>query len=321
MRAWIVVGAVVASLLPLQRAGAGDGRSYVAGHFALVLDGGRTTGFLQSVSGGAASAEVMEEVDPTNPNLVTKQIGTPKYEDFTVQFDVGAGQPMKDWIDAMLAGKAARKNGAVVAADFNRKVLRQAEFQDALLTEFKIPACDATAKDPAYLSIKFAPESTKWTDGAAETLPPPNVSKQKSWNPANFRVKIGDLPCSRVTKIDAFTIKQGTVGLSPGQSREYTKEPGKLEIPNLKITIAAVDLEPWADWHDDFVIKGNCQQDKELGGQLEFLAPNMQDVLLTLDFKHLGIFKLTELPEPSAQTTAHVRVFTVDLYVETMELK
>ena len=40
------------------------------------------------------------------------------------------------------------------------------------------------------------------------------------------------------------------------------------------------------------MIKGNSSSEEEKNGKLEYLAPNPSDVLFTIEFHNLGIFKL-----------------------------
>jgi hypothetical protein len=298
---------------------ADPGRGYVAGKFMFVLDGAGA-GFVQSASGGEVSADIVETPDPFNPLLVKKQIGKPKYEDFTIELEVGDSALVGDWVGAMLAGKPTRKSGAVIAADFNLKEVGRLTFSDALITELVIPACDGASKDPAYLKLNLTPETTTWTDGTGASLDASKNVKQKTWLPSNFRLKVGDLPCSRVNKIDSFTIKQGVKESAAGETREAQKEPAKLEIPNLKITLDAVDAPKWEEWFDDFCIKGNNGQGAELGGSLTFLAPDLKSELFTLNFLQVGILRLSRLPEPGTDPKSTRRI-AVELYVETMELR
>jgi hypothetical protein len=295
-------------------------RSYVAGHFMLSLDGGGGTGFLQAVSGGGVSADVVTEPDPSNPLLSKKQIGRPKYEDCAVQLEVGDSAVVIDWVESMLAGKPTRKSGAIVSADFNWKERGRLAFTDALITEIVIPSCDGASKDPAYMKLTITPETTEWTAGTGASLEAAKNTKQKAWLPSNFRLKVGDLPCSRVSKIDSFTIKMGVKEGDVGSTREPQKEPTKIEIPNLKITLDAVDAPAWEEWFDDFCIKGNNGEGAELGGSLTFLAPDLKTELMTLELSHVGIAGLSHLPEPGADAKDSQGSLVVRIYVERIQL-
>ncbi len=139
---------------------------------------------------------------------------------------------------------------------------------------------------------------------------------QKVWLPSNFRLQIDGLDCSKVNKIDSFTVKQ-TVIDDVGESRDFVKEPGKLEFPNLVITLAESTVATWQDWFEDFVIKGNVGDDKERTGTLEFLSPNLVDTLATIKFFNLGIFRLSS--EKSESNADNIRRVKAELYCERME--
>jgi hypothetical protein len=230
-----------------------------------------------------------------------------KYNDFTVQLGLGMSKPMYQWIKASFDNKVARKDGAIIAADFNIKAKSERSFQNALITEIGFPALDAAAKDPAFLTVKFAPELT--VDKVESVQLNAKPSNQKLFLPSNFRISIGDLPTTKVSKVDAFTVKQGFT-----ESTGLTLEPTKIEFPNLVVTMA--ESQEWSAWFDDFVIKGNNGQDKELTGKIEFLSPDLSRTLLRLSLAGVGIFHLAPvLPEPNDQT---IRRIKVELYCEQM---
>lgn len=291
-----------------------SGRSYVSGRFALALDGSQV-GVLKSVDGGGATADVIEETVGSD-RFAHKHLGNVKYEDFSMQFDFGMKKGIYDWIAASWTANYSRQSGSVIAADFQGDVRSERRFFNALITETGIPACDASSKDPGYLSLSFAPERT--TDvKASGTLAV--GTKQKLWLPSNFKLEIDGLDCSKVNKIDAFTIKQSVVSDDIGETRDYQKVPGKIEFPNLTITFAEVSAQSWIDWHKDFVINGNNGQEEEKGGRLVFLSPTLQEQLLEIKFFNLGIFKLdSEAGEPNADAPARM---TAELYCERMEFK
>lgn len=289
-------------------------RSYVAGNFSLVLDDIKC-GFIKSVDGGGITAEVISEaVGPSY--YVKKHIGQPKYEDFLLQIGLAMGKPVYDWIAASWNGNYQRKDGAIVAVDYKMEAKSQQEFFNALITETTIPACDGASKDPAYLTVKFAPEYTRVTKASGKVGT--TVSKQqKLWLPSNFRLEIDGLDCSKVNKVDSFTVKQVAVTDDIGDARDYLKEPGKLEFPNLKITLAESASETWYDWHADFVIKGNNDESKEKNGSLVLLSPNRQTELARINFFNLGIFKIaSDKAEANADQIKRVKA---ELYCERME--
>jgi hypothetical protein len=73
------------------------------------------------------------------------------------------------------------------------------------------------------------------------------------------------------------------------------------------VTLPESQAQSFYDWHEEFVIKGNNGQEEEKNGKLEYLAPNLSDVLFTIDFHNLGIFKLApEKGEAGSDQIQHV---------------
>ena len=185
----------------------GNKRSSVAGHFLLSLDG-NPCGLLKSVEGGGARAEVVEEALGSG-YYPKKHIAGVIYDPFIVEVGLSMGKPFYDWIASTFSGKPSRKNGAVVAADFDNKAISQREFTNALIASVTFPAMDGSSKESAYLTVKFMPEVTRYEKATGKISGKLGKTKQKAWLASNFRLEIDGLECSRVSVIDSFIIKQG----------------------------------------------------------------------------------------------------------------
>lgn len=293
-----------------------DKRSYVAARYGLYL-GPNMAGWLHGMEGGSAYADVVNE--KTGPDhFVKKHIAGVKYEDITLECGADMEKELYQWIAETLQHKYSRKDGAVSTADYNLKETNRLLFFKALVTEVGFPALDATAKDAAKLTIKIAPELTKMGDAGAGKTASFQGKIQKKWLPANFRLKIAGLEdaCSRVSKVEAITIKQTVMQDTVGEARDYQKEPGQLEFPNLVVTLPASRAKPFYDWHQTFVIQGKCQDTDEKNGTLDFLTPNLE-VLFTLKFSNLGIFKISSEGSQSGDAIPRVKA---EMYCERMEL-
>ncbi|MCA9675090.1 MAG: hypothetical protein H6709_20790 [Kofleriaceae bacterium] len=293
-----------------------DARNHSAGHYMLSLDG--EPSIVRKFDGGNISAEVVvHNMGPTNVQM--KHISTLKFEPFTLEIGMSMGKSLYEWIQASFDMAHIRKNGYMAAADFNYKAKSYRHFRDALITEVGFPALSGASKDPAYFTVKFDPEEITYAPGDDAALKGVVNTKQKKWLASNFRVKIGDLPCASVSEVAAFSWKQGTVEDAVGEFRVNAKEPSKVEVPNINLTIGAKDLKPWSDWFTEFVIKGNNGQEAELSGTIEYLSPNTGEVLGAVELFNVGIFKLTEQTTESNKDA--IKRFTVDLYCETMKLR
>ncbi|MDQ3235811.1 MAG: hypothetical protein M3Q07_28720 [Pseudobdellovibrionaceae bacterium] len=285
-----------------------------ADHFILYLDGGPTV--LKGFEGGNIKGAV-ETVATGLDDLPTKNISALELEPIVIQAGISMGKSLREWIGATLDQTDMRKSGYVVAgnADYEATALRH--FRDALITEITIPALDAASKDGSYFTIKFDPEEITYKDGDKSALTGVVNARQKQWLCSGFRMRLGDLPCTRVSKIDAFTIKQHIVPETSGDFRVSTRKVTKLEIPNLKITFSAADIKPWTAWFDEFVVKGRNSQDKELTGIIEFLDPSGTEVLGAIDLLQVGIFSLSVEKAEEAHAAGESR-YVAELYAENM---
>lgn len=308
--------AAVAAVLSLTGL-AQDRRVFTAGRFALVLNGS-DVGLLRSAEGGEAQADVILENGPGGQKPAPKKhLGSLSFIPVQVQAGFDLAPLFYSDLADFVSGHQQRRSGAIVVADFDFHEKARREFSQALISEVAFPSFDSSAKDPAYMTVTWAPENTRLVKSSGK-LQSPVSKKPKIWIPSNFRLEIDGLDCTRVNKIEGLTIKQKIIENAIGEVRDYQKEPGALEIPNLKITLAESSAESWMDWYEDFVIKGNCTDDKEKGGRLVFLAPNLQTELLEIKFFNLGIFKLTtDKAEANADA---IKRMTAELYCEKMEL-
>ena len=295
-----------------------DNRAFIAGKFAFELDSIRA-GWLFKAEGGAAKAEVInEKLGPDH--IVKKHIGGVEYEEITVSCGSGMSKGLYEWIKASFDHNYMRKNGAVVAANFNTEELSRLDFFNALISEIGFPALDAAAKDPCKISLKLKPEYTRYKAGAGGKISGGSYSvdqaKQKQWLTSNFRLRIDGTDCTRVNKIDALTVKQKNVANPVGEMRDYEQEPANLEVPNLVVTMPESHSKEFFDWHTRFVINGENGDSMEKGGTLEYLSSDLKTTLFTINFEHLGIFKIsTDSVESGSDNIRRVKV---EMYCENM---
>ena len=168
----------------------------------------------------------------------------------------------------------------------------------AVLAETIIPTLDRASNSPTYVTVRLAPEITRDVTPPA-TLPPAGPAPPVSLS-SNFRLNIAGLDCTKVTKIDSFTVKPRLAGetLANGRYQDAIQAApaNLLEFPNLQIELATVSEETWRAWFRSFVIDGNSSAMNEKTGTLSFLAPNLSTVLATISFQNLGIFRLEDAP-------------------------
>ena len=112
------------------------------------------------------------------------------------------------------------------------------------------------SNSPAYVTVRLAPGLTRDVTPPA-TLPPAGPAPPVSLS-SNFRLNIAGLDCTKVAKIDSFTVKQPLAGETLHnayyQVDEIQTAPAHLlEFPNLRIELATASAETWRTWLQSLV--------------------------------------------------------------------
>ena len=166
-------------------------------------------GLLKSVDGGAISAEVVQENGERG--RTKKHIAGVKYEDFTIQLGPGTHKLVHavDQRTRWAERGDCERSGEIKAADPLGNVKTLTTFEDALITEIGFPALDASSKDAAYLTLKFAPEVDHGEHAGRARSRASSTRRRRSGSRATSGSSSANLPtASASAKIDAFTIKQ-----------------------------------------------------------------------------------------------------------------
>jgi hypothetical protein len=295
-----------------------DARSYVSGNFSFQLDG-IDCGMIQKIEGGNISAEVVNLANSSG-YWNYKHLGPIKIADFKLQMAGIQGGPVYDWIKAALDMNHLYKAGGIYAYDFNQKCKSIREFQNALLTEIGLPACDGGAKEPGYLSLSFAAESVSTKPGDDSHSPGAVNMNQKGLNGANFRLTIDKVKdkVKRIAKVDALTVKMGVQRDDIGDARVMEMVPGKIDFPNLVCHVAEIDADPWYAWHEDFVVKGNCGEDMHTTAELVYYNQAFTKELVRVTMKDIGIFNLTADAEEDHKDA--IKRVKAEMYMQTLEI-
>lgn len=270
------------------------GRVFKGSKFFFELEGEAGGSLVESVEGGLPSGEVVDDPDGGD-GIARKHVGGIKWSPVSIKCGAAAmGKGMYTWIKNSLDRGAPLRTGTIKACDADLRVKAVGSFQNALLTEITLPALDtAVAKNPAYFTIKFQPQSTaiKATTGTVSGTP-------KASN-VTIKMEIGAASSSRISKVDAITIKQ--------------REPGKIDFPNIKLHLSeGAGIETWEDYFESFVIGGGgADEANETDGSLRYKKGSQTVAAFSLS--HLGPFKATPLKAGASEVL-------MDFYCEDIRL-
>ncbi len=292
-------------------------RAFANGRFHLELDG-VNVGMLQSVDGGHFKSEAIGQ-QVGGEGLVTKYPGRQKFEEITVTAGTSMAPAFWKWIKASIDNNYTRRTGAIVACDFDGCERARRTFSEALISEIQFPQLDAKSKNPAYISVKIAPEYLEYQRKDGSRVQPPSATKQKRFIPANYRINLerGDLKTMHVVKVDAITIKQNIIQNPVGNEKWARIEPGRVEHPTISMYVPETYAGPWFTWWKKFVGEIQHESGNETTGSIEYLDSDCNDTLMTLSFKGIGITGIT-YDKLDAGSDA-IRTVKVDLYCETMD--
>jgi len=312
-------------------------RPYISSRFVLELDDGggppQFVGTLQSIEGGSFKSDVVEEKVGSQSGVM-KYPGRPKFDEVTIQVGMAMAPKFWKWISKSFNYEAERHDGALVALDFDNCERWRRNFSGALIKEVAFPALDGGAKEPAYMSVKFVVEdlkedtSQRGTKHDAEREAKGEWDKQRLWLPSMFTFRVDGLTPDQAetVKVESFTVKQEVIDVPVGGRLVNTKEPGRVDFPNLSVTILQRDADPWMKWWDEFVRQGDHEQSKQKTGHISFLSRTSKGAgvltgppLLTLDLYGLGLLGVSPVKHESKQI--QLQKVKLDLYVESMDLK
>jgi phage tail-like protein len=298
-------------------------RAYSAAHFALELDNNEQVGLFRSIEGGSIKADVMTYQNGANYDR-WRQLGKPKFEDIKIQTGMSMSKAFYSWIENFFTGKPDRKNGAIVAADFNYKERARREFKEAMIKELTFPKLDGQDKNAAYMTVALSVEEIVFLPGTSRQIAEAvGTENQKLWSSCNFRFSLDGFeePCKRVTKIDSFTIKQNILEYHTGTQRAPIKTPSQVDFPQLTFYVPEVDAGPFMKRFAERGVKGQLRGESQnkAGELIVFDADEAKNELFSLQFYGADIANVQ--PDKSDASSEEIKMLKVDLYTERMEFK
>jgi hypothetical protein len=273
---------------------------------ALLRVGDTPAASVESYSGGEAFAEVVDEPGGLLP-YAKKHIGELRFADLEAQVAMDAHPALFRWIRDAWFGNPARDRVALDALDSGSTESRSLELSHARIREVVLPALDAVSRDKRCLSLRIAPRGVR---RIKRPMPLADFDRrERDFLAHNFSVEIDGLDCKGVLAVDSLSVQ--TRFPEGGSGRR-----GLLVFPHIHLHVEEQRADPFEEWFEDFIIRGNNDDDKERTGTITYFDPFLTDPLAVLQLHHLGIFCIADEP-PAGTGPRQVRV---DLYCERMEL-
>jgi phage tail-like protein len=292
----------------------------VSSHFKLEL-GEADVGFLRSAEGGGLKADILTYQQGSVQDH-WRQAGRPKFDDITLSVGMNLSKSFYSWISAFFARKGERMHGAIVSANFNYKEVGRRTFTQALISQVDLPALDASKAESAYMTVKITPEMVTFEakDGPKLEAPQRPESTGKLWQSSNFLLTVDgyDDACKRVTKVDAFSLKQQILEYPSGDKRFPLRIPGKLEYPNITFYVPAVDAGPFVDASKKRLMDFEAPAPTRLNGAIQYLT-NDKKLLCTVTLTGVDIISAeAQKLESSAETFL---MYKVSIQVEKIDFE
>lgn len=260
-------------------------------NFLLDLEG-EMAGHLASAEIGSIKAESIEM--PRGADIYTsKGIGNVEYSDCSITTGISESQQQLDWIAAIWRKDVIEKSGAIILADQNFKERRRCTFAGASVVEVKIDDLDANGggKKPCQLTYKFAPEMLSYESGSGAQIKGNLGMKQKAWGNNNFRIKMGGLPCERITKVSGISVTSEVAKEYHGSFRTPTRHQANLKFGDLTIEISG-DEKAFTEWNKYAKMTlqdGVCTETEELTCVIEWLDQSLKTPLGELTLVGCGL--------------------------------
>jgi phage tail-like protein len=299
-----------------------DEKAYVANRFALELDDRKQAGFVSAIDGAHFKATPVKH-QVGNSNYVTIYSGKPSYDDITVTVGMAMSPAFWKWVKASLENKPQRRNGALVGYDFNNNERSRRTFYNALISQVQFPALDPTSKTPATMQVTISPERLDFKKGdmakLGQNTAPNEAPKQKRWLTSNFRLEVdrfkGD-ESLKTLSVDAFSVKQNVIQQNVGFELETRKAVGRLELPQIVVSIPESKGSEWIKWYERAIVKGN-RKDQTTTGVLTYYSTDKEE-LMRIEFAGMSLANL-EVDKYDSKKS-NIANITATLNVEAMSL-
>ena len=244
--------------------------------------------------GGEAVGEVAVE-NAAAGAAPKKHIRNFYYAPVSVTLRQPLAAPLITLINDFLGNRATPHTIAIAELDLSGKVSPSSiEVGSATLTEVNFCGLDAASKVHAEVTLVF--EGIVRASPAVGTTPARSTGPTKNVYASRFSLRLAGTSPAVVGAISAFSAKRSLSAEPVGRAR--AADPSPLVLSNLVVTLSETQAATWKAWADDFYINGNRADSDEKSATLDLLEPLGHIVEFSFQFSHVGIVRLSRVPEP-----------------------
>ena len=313
----VAIGGMLLATTPLPSAAA-ELRS-TTGERVFLDIAGDFAGWPASVSGGYTKGRIVTRT-LTDGMTLKKHVGALEVEDLVVTFGVDMPQIWWDWISTELGDQAGTpRDMAAISTDFDDNTMERMVLRDAVIKQIEFPSFDRDSRELAYFKVVISASSSRLEPMSGGNVNAPQGIAKKSLQ-SNFRFELGDLPTQRAKTVVLPVVSIDVVKDEVGMFREPLKQVARKSVGNMTVSIArGPDEQAYNNWHDHFLIDGNVSDEDELQASLTLLGPDMQEELMKINFRQVGLVSLAS--SASAANREESATMDVELYIEEVALE
>ncbi|MGC4074325.1 MAG: hypothetical protein QM760_17795 [Nibricoccus sp.] len=279
---------------------------------------------IRSWSGGESVSEVITARNGGS-GVTSKILGRLTYEPIVVEAAPPFSPALQSCIAQFLGGSdtaaltSAKKTLLLAYLDASGQPIGDTiQATGAQLTEIQFPTVDAASRTPLLVKFVFRVDAT----APVTTAIPAAAGGGNARNTAlasNFTLAIDGVSTSRVSKVDAFTLRREVITNTSGNNASTSFSIGELTVPNLVVTLGGADSDSWKIWRASFLPQPDAttiNRVQKKNGALRFLASDMTTSLFTLQLSGLAPVRFATVPPDSA--AAALLQFRGEVFCEAM---
>ncbi|CAI9398605.1 hypothetical protein [Aestuariimicrobium sp. T2.26MG-19.2B] len=280
---------------------------------AVVEVDGVQVGITDSVTGGALSSMIVGLPGPGD--TINQHVSHPLYEPLSWTMGAALDSGLPDWIMAAVNQRTVPSRGSLSFRSTTGEEAQRLEWGELTELHVAFPLLDATRSERGVVTATLHAGRLHRTAGSPAASATPKEARQPQWLVNNFRLTIDGLDCSRVSRVQPPEVVVTIPSTAVGERREPTGAVSS-RVGNLSLQLE--DATGFFAWYEDVVQGGNNGTAGERSGRLECLAPDLKQVLFSVELTGLGIMRIA--PQWTA-TSGKPSTTEVDLYCEGLLVK